>query len=146
MCVFVISSSVAGPGEPFSSDFRACARSPRWATRCSFGSASCSCDATPRTVVRKRALPVARSPLSEQRRSWLIFAEQIEIFEVKAWLATLKARSANLKLLEDCTKKIIIKTARSTCGGRSRPALSISSASVAADLFANLSCLVSLNL
>ena len=33
-----ISSRIAGPGELFSSDFRACARSPRWATRCSFGS------------------------------------------------------------------------------------------------------------
>ena len=32
-----ISSRIAGPGELFSSDFRACARSPRWKTRCSFG-------------------------------------------------------------------------------------------------------------
>ena len=32
-----ISSRIAGPGELFSSDFRACARSPRWETRCSFG-------------------------------------------------------------------------------------------------------------
>ena len=32
-----ISSRIAGPGELFSSDFQACARSPRWATRCSFG-------------------------------------------------------------------------------------------------------------
>ena len=31
-----ISSSIAGPGELFSSDVQACARSPRWATRCSF--------------------------------------------------------------------------------------------------------------
>ena len=32
-----ISGRSAGPGELFSSDFRACARSPRWAMRCSFG-------------------------------------------------------------------------------------------------------------
>ena len=31
-----ISSRIAGPSELFSPDFRACARSPRWATRCSF--------------------------------------------------------------------------------------------------------------
>ena len=31
-----ISSRIAGPSELFSSDFRACARSPRWKTRCSF--------------------------------------------------------------------------------------------------------------
>ena len=33
----IISSRIAGPDELFSSDLRACARSPRWATRCSFG-------------------------------------------------------------------------------------------------------------
>ena len=35
--VYRILSRIAGPGELFCSDFRACARSPRWATRCSFG-------------------------------------------------------------------------------------------------------------
>ena len=66
-----ISSRTAGPGELFSSDFQACVQSPRWATCCSFafGSVSCSCDAAPRTAVRKRAHPVASSPLSEQRRT-----------------------------------------------------------------------------
>ena len=115
-----ISSRIAGPGELFSSDFQACAQSPRWATRCSLGSVSCSCDAAPRTAVRKRALPVASSLLSEQRRTWLIFAEQIEIFQVKAWLATFKARNANLKLLDDDVEKRKKKTTRSSCGGRSR--------------------------
>ena len=62
-----ISSRIAGPDEFFSSDFRACARSPCGVTHCSFSSVSCSCDAAPRTVVRKRALPVASSPLSEQQ-------------------------------------------------------------------------------
>ena len=112
-----MSSRIAGPGKLFSSHFRACARS----RRCSFGSVSCSCDAAPRSVVRKRALPGASSPLSEQRRTWLIFADQIEIFQVKAWLATFKARNANPKFLGDCRKKKEKKTARSTCRGRSRP-------------------------
>ena len=101
----IISNRIAGPGELFSSEFLACAQSPRWATRCSLGSVSCSCDAASRTAVRKRALPVASSLLSEQRRTWLIFAEQIEIFQVKAWLATFKARNANLKLLDDDVEK-----------------------------------------
>ena len=100
-----ISSRIAGPGELFSSDFQACAQSPRWATRCSFSSVSCSGNAAPGIAVRKRALPVVSSPLSEQRRACLIFAERIEIFHVKAWLATFKARNANLKLLNDRRKK-----------------------------------------
>ena len=62
-----ISSRIAGPGELFSSDFRACARSPSWATHCSFGSVSCSCNAAPRSVVRKRALPIASSLLIANR-------------------------------------------------------------------------------
>ena len=33
---FYILSRIAGPGELFSSHFRACARSPRWKKRCSF--------------------------------------------------------------------------------------------------------------
>ena len=36
---------------------------------------------------------------------WLPFAEQIEIFQVKAWLAIFKARNANLKLSDDRRKK-----------------------------------------
>ena len=100
-----ISSRIAGQGELSSSDFQACAQSPRWATRCSLGSVSCSCDAAPRTAVCKRALPVASSPLSEQRKTWSIFATQIEIFQVKAWLATFKARNANLNLLDDDLEK-----------------------------------------
>ena len=68
-----ISSRIAGPGELFSSDIQAGAQSPRWATRCSLGSISCSCDAAPRTAVRKRALPVGSSLLTEQRRTWLIY-------------------------------------------------------------------------
>ena len=43
--------------------------------------------------------------LSDQQRTSLIFAEQIEIFQVKAWLATFKARNANLKLLDYRRKK-----------------------------------------
>ena len=70
-----ISSRIAGLGELFSSDFQACAQSPRWATRCSLGSVSCSCDAAPQTAVPKRTLPVASSPLSEQRKEWSIFAK-----------------------------------------------------------------------
>ena len=106
-CTFYwfISSRIAGPGELFSSDFRACSQRSRWATRCSFGSVSCSCDAAPWSAVLNRALPVAGSPLSEQRRTWVIFAEQVEIFRVKAWLATFKARNTQLKLLDDRRKK-----------------------------------------
>ena len=133
-----------------SSDFRACAQSQRWATCCSFGSVSCSCNAyaSPRSVVHKRALPVASSPRSEQRK-WLVFAEQIEIFQVKAWLATFKTRNSNLTLLDDRLKKRRKKKAAwSTFGGCSTSVSidqsSISSASVAAGLFPNLSCLVSL--
>ena len=68
-----------------------------------------------------RAPPVASSPRSEQRRTWLIFAKQIEIFQVKAWLATFKARNANLKFLKTIVEKRKKKTARSTCRGRSCP-------------------------
>ena len=118
-----ISSRIAGPGELFSSDFQACAQSPRWATRCSLGSVSCSCNVAPRTAVRKRALPMASSPLGEQRRTWSIFAKQIEIFQVKAWLATFKSRNAYLTWLDDDVKKR--KKTRSTCEGRSRPPPSI---------------------
>ena len=49
--------------------------------------------------------PQASSPQSEQRRTWLLFAEQIEIFQVKAWLSTFKARNANLKLWDDRRKR-----------------------------------------
>ena len=100
-----ISSRIAGQGELFSSDFQACAQSPRWATRCPLCSVSCSCVAAPQTPVCKRALPVVSSPLSEQQKTWSIFAKQIEIFQVKAWLATFKARNANLNLLDDDVEK-----------------------------------------
>ena len=123
--LWCISSRIAGPGELFISDFQACARSPRWATRCALGSVSCSCNAAPRTAVRKRALPVMSSPLSEQRKTWSIFAKQIEIFQVKAWLATFKARNANLNLLDDNVDKRKRKKTRSICGGRSHPPPSI---------------------
>ena len=46
----------------------------------------------------------------------------MEIFQVKAWLATFKARNANLNLFNDIEKE---KTTRSTWGGRSRPPPSI---------------------
>ena len=49
--------------------------------------------------------PAASSLPNEQRR--LIFGEEIEIFQVKAWLAAFKARIANLKLLDDRRKKKI---------------------------------------
>ena len=75
-------------------------------------------------MVRKRALHVASSLLNEQRRPWFFFAEQIEIFQVKYWLATFKERNADLKLLDDCRKRKK-KTAWSNCGGRSRPPPSI---------------------
>ena len=143
----LLSSRIAGPGELFSSDFQACAQSPSWATRFPVGSVSCSCDAAPRTAVRKRALPVVSSPLSEQRETWSIFAKQIEIFQVKAWLATLKARNANLNLLDDDVekrKKNSIDLRRAFTSA-SVDRSSISSASVAAGLFPNLSCLVPLN-
>ena len=94
-----------GPGKLFGSDVRANAWSPRWATGWPFGSVSCSCNAAPQSAVRKRALPVASSPLTKQRRIWLVFAEQINIFQVKAWLSTFKARNANLKLLDNRRKK-----------------------------------------
>ena len=81
--------------------FKPAPQSPRWAMRCSFGSVSCSCDAAPGTAVRKRALPVASCSLSRQRRTSLIFAEQIEIFQAKAWLTTFTARNANPKFLDD---------------------------------------------
>ena len=100
-----ILSRIEGPGELFTSDFWACAWSPHWAMRWSFGSVSCSCDAALRSAVPKWALRVTSSPLSEQRRTWLIFGEQIEIFQVKTWLATFKARNANLKFLDDCRRK-----------------------------------------
>ena len=129
LSTYIISSRIAGPGKLFSSDFQACSQSPRWATRCSLGSVSCSSDAAP-TAIRMRALPVPSSLLSEQRRTWSIVAEQIEIFQVKAWLATFKARNANVKLLDDDVKKTKKKqkkkkTTPSTRGGRSRPPPSI---------------------
>ena len=67
--------------------------------------------------------PQASSPLNEQRKTWSIFAKQIEIFQVKAWLANFKARNANLNLLDGDVEKG--KKTRSTCGGRSRPPPSI---------------------
>ena len=70
-----------------------------------------------------RALPVASSPRSEQRRTWLIFAKHIEILQVKAGLHTFKARSVNLKLLKTIVKKR--KKTQSTCEGRSCPPPSI---------------------
>ena len=108
-----ILSRIAGPGEPFSSDFQACTQSPRWATRCSFGLVSCSCHAAPGTAVRKRALPVASSSLSEQRRTWLIF------FNLPSRSKSFKTINANQKLLDDDVEKRKKKT-WSTCGGRSR--------------------------
>ena len=92
---------------------------------------------------------VASSPLSVQQRTCLIFAKQIEIFQVKAWLATFKAGNANLKLLGDRrfekekeNSSIDLQRAFTSA---SVDRSSISSASVAAGLFPNLSCLVSLN-
>ena len=102
----VISRKIAGPGELFSSDFQACAQSPRWATRCSLGSVSCSCDAAPRTVVRKRALPVLSAKWAAKKAIYFCQGlKQIEIFQVKAWLATFKTRNANLNLLDDDIEK-----------------------------------------
>ena len=56
-----------------------------------------------------------RSELSAKRavKDVIVFAEQIEIFQVKSWLVTFKARDANLKSLDDRRKKEK-KTARST--------------------------------
>ena len=122
-----ISSRIGGLGKLLSLDFQACAQSPRWASRCSSGSdsCSCSCDAAPRTAVRKWTLPVASSLLSEQRRTWLILDEQMKIFQAKPWLATFIARNANLKLLDDDAEKTKKKKTRSTCGRHSRPPPSI---------------------
>ena len=69
----LISSRIAGQGELFSLDFQACAQSPRWATRCSFGSVSCSCscDAAPRTAVRKhhQECPIHLGKFSRMRNN-----------------------------------------------------------------------------
>ena len=119
-----------GPGKLFSSDFWAYAWSPRWATGWSFGSLSCSCNAAPQSTVRKRALPVASSPLTEQRRTWLVFAEQINIFQVKAWLATFKARNANLKLLDDRRKRKKKKHFQSTRSYRAHALSSVTKSSL----------------
>ena len=147
----LVSRRIAGPGELFSPDFRACARSSRGATRCSFGSVSCSCDAAPRSAVLNWALPAVSSLQSEQRRTWLIFAKQIEILQVKVWLATFKAKNANLRLLVDRWKKKTKKNKKNSSIHLRRvftpPSVDrswIASASVAAGLFPNLSCLVSL--
>ena len=75
----------------------------------------------------------------------VIFAEQIEIFQVKASLATFKKRNANLRLFDDHWKKkknnSLIDLRRAfTCAFVERS--SMSSASVAAGLFPSLSCLV----
>ena len=107
-------------------------------------------DAAPRTAVRKRALPLASSLLSEQRRMWLIFAEQIEIFRVKAWLATFKARNANLKFLDDNVEKRKKKQqpdrpAEGVNTRLRRSVIDLLSLSHCRS-FPNLSCLVSLNL
>ena len=96
-----ISSRIAGPGELFNSDFRACARSLRWTTRPSFGlvkSAAAAMQQLDHRSTIKRAHPVASSPLSEQRRTWLLFCRADRNLSSKAWLATFKARNANLKL------------------------------------------------
>ena len=85
------------------------AQSPRWGTRCSFGlvnSAGAAMQHLDQRSASELDLPIARCPQSEQQRTWLVFAEQIEIFQVKAWLATFRARNANLKLLDDRRKKI----------------------------------------
>ena len=117
-----ISSRIAGPGELFSSDFYACAQSPRWAMHCSLGSVSCSCDAALRTaVVRKRALPIVSSLLSEQRKTWLIFVEQIEIYSLTSYFRSKKRKSKVVRRRRRKNKK----TTRSTCGGHSRPPSSI---------------------
>ena len=91
---------------------------------------------------------VASSPQTEQQRTWLIFANQIEIFQVKAWPATFKATNVNLKLSDDRWKKTKKKNSsidlRRAFTSASVDRWSISSASVAVGLFPNLSCLVSL--
>ena len=126
------------PRWTFQLRLRACARSQRWATGCSFGSVSCSCDAAPRSVVRKQSLHVASSPLSEQRRTRLIFTRADRNLSSKSL-----ARNAYLKLLDNRRKKTkngsvdLRKVYTSASVDRS----SISSASVAAGLFPNLSCL-----
>ena len=145
----VISSKIVGPGELFSFDFRACAWNLRWATPCSPRSVSCSFDAyaEPRSAVRKRAPPVMSSPRSEQQRTWLIFAKKIEIFQVKAWLATFKSIYANPYSCSTIVKKRkqnssidLHRAFTSASVDRS----SISSASIAAGLFPNVPSLVPL--
>ena len=74
------------------------------------------------------------------------------LFRVKAWRATFKARHANLNMLDDRRKREKKKkrTARSTCGRRSHPPPSIDRRSSQRRSlqvsFQNLSCLVSLTL
>ena len=73
--------------------------------------------------------------------------QQIEIFQVKAWLAAFKARKANLKLLDDREKRKKKNSSidlRRAFTSASVDRSSKSSASVAASPFPNLSCLVSL--
>ena len=112
-----------GPRRTFQLKLSSLRTKPALGNTLFFSSVSCSCDAAPGTALRKWALPVASPPLSEQRKTWSIFAKQIEIFQVKAWLATFKARKENLNLLDDDKEKR--KKTQSTCRGRSRPPPSI---------------------
>ena len=61
-----------------------------------------SCNAAaPRLAVRRPG----SSPRSEQRRTWLSLAEQIEIFRVKARLATFKSKKRKCKVVRRLLRK-----------------------------------------
>ena len=121
-----ISSRIAGPGELFSFDFRACARSPRWKTRCFFGFFLSQLQLRCSNSITGPQASSSRSELSAKwaAKSVIAFCQADRNLSSKR-LDTFKARNANLKFLDDRRKRKRKKTARSTCGRRSRPPPSI---------------------
>ena len=154
-----ISSTIAAPGELFSSDFRACARSPRWATRCSFGSVSCSCNAAPRSAVLNRALPVASYlRASSEECGWFFEADRnisskslASDFQSKKRIFEVVGGGGGGGRIVEKEKKKQNKKNRSIDLRRAFTSTfvdlsSITSASVAAGLFPSLSCFGFFNL
>ena len=94
-----ISRRIAGPGEIFSSDFRAGARSPRWATRCFFGSATSSC-------IQKFDHRSA-SELSAKRaaKTLIDFAEQIETNSSKSLASYVQSKKRKSKVVKTIVER-----------------------------------------
>ena len=133
----LISSRIAGPGELFSSDFQACAQSPCWATRCSLGSVSCSCDAAPRRVVHKQALPVASSLLSEQKNV-IDICRRDRNLSSKSLASYFQSKKRNSKVVRRRSRKKKKNNSidlRRAFTSASVDRSSISSTSVTADIF-----------